>query len=238
MYLHGGAFVKGSLDSGDSNAWGIAAETGALVVSVDYRLAPENPYPAPLQDALSTLDHLAENAAAFDIDPMRIALWGDSAGANIAAGTSLMARDRGSNVPVAQVLVYGALSDECAGQSYEDFAELTPGHTTEACRRAWRNFLGDTPIAEATYAAPVKVADLKGVAPAFVHYAEYDPLADDSIEYVRRLSAAGVPATLRCAKNMIHGFLRARFSGSTAENEFALPCMFLRGIFAAKGPAS
>ena len=81
MYLHGGAFVKGSLDSGDSNAWGIAAETGALVVSVDYRLAPENPYPAPLQDALSTLDHLAENAAAFDIDPMRIALWGDSAGA-------------------------------------------------------------------------------------------------------------------------------------------------------------
>lgn len=233
MFLHGGGFVKGSLDSGDSNAWGIADETGAVVVSVDYRLAPEHVYPAAANDVLHVLDFLASEADRFGIDPARVALWGDSAGANIAAVACLMARGAARNVPIAQVLVYGVFSNDFSAQSYVDYGDLTPGHTTEACMRSWKAYLGGKEIEPGSFAAPLRVDDVAGVPPAFIHYAEYDPLADDSIAYAEKLSASGVPATLRCAQGMLHGFLRARFSGSTARNEFSLPCMFLRGMFAA-----
>lgn len=231
MFLHGGGFVKGSLDSGDSNAWGIADETSAVVVSVDYRLAPEHVYPAAANDVLHVLDYLSAEAGELRIDPSRIALWGDSAGANIAAVACLMGRRSLRHAPVAQVLVYGAFSNDFSAQSYVDYADLTPGHTTEACKRAWGFYLGGKDLEPGSFAAPALVDDVAGLPPAFIHYAEYDPLAGDSIVYAEKLTAAGVPTTLRCAKGMLHGFLRARFSGSTAANEFALPCMFLRGIF-------
>lgn len=232
MFLHGGGFVKGSLDSGDSNAWGVADQTGAVVISVDYRLAPEFPYPAALTDAYEALRYIAANAEALSIDKSRIALWGESAGANLAAGVSLLVRDKGGPGISAQVMEYGPFSDDFTSGSYQIHANAVPGITTAAIIESWPLYTGGKPAADLPYATPLKVENLQGLPPAFVHYAEIDPLADDSPKFAERLIAAGVPTTLRCAKGMIHGFLRARFSGTTAANEFSLPCMFLRGIFA------
>ena len=232
IFVHGGAFIKGSLDSGDGNAWGISDQTDAVVISVDYRLAPEFIYPAAVTDVYGVLCYIASHAAELGIDARRIALWGDSAGGNLAAAASLMARDKGEPVISAQVLVYPVLTDEQVSGSYVTYAD-SPGLTTAACKESWVQYLRGGRADGELYAAPLKTDDLRGLPPAFIHFAEIDPLADDSPAYSERLTAAGVPATLRCAKGMIHGFLRARFSGSTAANEFALPCMFLRGIFAA-----
>jgi acetyl esterase len=228
IFLHGGGFVKGSLDSGDSNAWGIADQTGAVVVSVDYRLAPEFIYPAAVHDAYAVLKALSENPQQFGIDGKRIAFWGESAGANIGAGATLYARDQGGVQVVAQVLIYGPFSDDYESQSRVDFAEgfgLTGGWGS------WDAYLGGKRPTSEPYAAPVKNPDLSGLPPALIHYAEFDILADDSVLYAERLKAAGSPVELRCAERMIHGFIRARFTGPTAAAEFAYPCDYLKRIF-------
>jgi acetyl esterase len=233
IFLHGGGFVKGSLDSADSNAWGVADETGAVVVSVDYRLAPDFPYPAALNDAYESLRYIAANAGALSIDNTRIGLWGESAGANLVAGTALMARDKNGPSICAQVMIYGPFTDDWTSESYRVHANTVPGLTTAGIHKAWPLYTGGKSGDDLFYASPAKVKNLGGLPPAFVHYAEIDPIADDSPLFAGRLAEAGVPTTLRCAKGMIHGFVRARFSGSTAANEFSLPCMYLRGIFAA-----
>ena len=232
MFLHGGAFVKGDLDSADGNAWGVADETGAVVISIDYRLAPEFPYPAALTDIYESLRYIAANADALGIDKARIALWGESAGANLVASLALFARDKGGPSVCAQVMIYGPFSNECTSDSYQVYANYIPGISTEGAKKMWPIYLGGKTGDDVHYATPLKIKNLEGLPPAFVHYAEIDPIADDSPQYAERLTAAGVPTTLRCAKGMIHGFLRARFTGTTAANEFSLPCMFLRGIFA------
>jgi acetyl esterase len=232
MFLHGGAFVKGSLDSGDSNAWGVADQTGAVVISVEYRLAPEFVYPAALIDAYEVLVFIVANAGVLGIDKTRIGLWGESAGANLVAGVSLLARDKDGPSISAQVMVYGGFSDDFTSQSYQIHANSVPGVTTAAIIESWALYTGGKPAGQVAYAFPLNIENLQGLPPAFLHYAEIDPLADDSPKFAARLIAAGVPTTLRCAKGMIHGFLRARFCGTTAANEFSLPCMFLRGVFA------
>lgn len=230
IFVHGGAFIKGSLDSGDGNAWGIADQTGAIVVSVDYRLAPEFRYPAALTDVYEVLRYLAANAEKLSIDKNRIAVWGESAGGNLSAAVSLMARDKGGPKIAAQVMIYPCLTNDASSPSYTIHADSV-GLTTAACVDAWKQYLGDKSADTEPYAAPLKNRNLQDLPPAFVHYAEIDPLSDDGPRYAERLVAAGVPTTLRCAEGMIHGFIRARFSGTTAANEFLLPCMFLRGIF-------
>jgi acetyl esterase len=235
IFLHGGGFVKGSLNSADSNAWGIADETGAVVISVDYRLAPDFPYPAALNDAYEVLEYIAANAGVLGIDKTRIGLWGESAGANLVAGVSLMARDKNGPHISAQVMVYGPFTDDWTADSYRVHATTVPGVTTAMWHKTWPLYTAGKSGDDLFYATPAKVKNLKDLPPAFIHYAEIDPVADDSPLYAGRLAEAGVPTTLRCAKGMIHGFLRARFSGSTAANEFSLPCMYLRGIFAAAG---
>lgn len=232
MFVHGGGFVKGDLDSADGNAWGIADQVGAVVISIEYRLAPEFVYPAALTDTYEALRYIAANADALGVDKGRIALWGESAGANLVAGLALLARDKGGPNACAHVMVYGLFSDDFTTESYRIHATSVPGVTTEGSKKVWPMYTGGKTGEDIHYATPLKVKDLKGLPPAFIHYAEIDPLADDSPLYAERLTAAGVPTTLRCAKGMIHGFLCARFAGTTAANEFSLPCMFLRGIFA------
>ncbi len=227
VYLHGGAFVKGSLDSGDSVAWGIADQVGAIVVTVDYRLAPENPFPAGVEDCYATVRHLAENSAEYGLNPARIALWGDSAGGNMAAATCLMARDRGGPDIAAQALSYPCLTDELTSHSYVRYNE-SPGLRTGYIDTCWSLYLGDRRPTGDAYAAPLKAGDLTGLPPAHIHFAEIDPLADDSRQYAERLAAAGASVVLRCAERMIHGFNRARFSGPGAAAEFAAPCAFLK----------
>jgi acetyl esterase len=227
LYLHGGAFIKGSLDSGDTIAWGVADQVGAVVVSLDYRLAPEHPFPAALEDCHAGLSHVAAHADELDIDPARIAVWGDSAGGNLAAALSLLARDRGGPALAAAALNYPCLTDVAVGGTYETYA-TSPGWTTAETDSSWTLYLGRQRPTDNPYAAPLKSKDLTRLPPTHIHIAEIDPLADDGRRYAERLAAAGSPVELRCAERMIHGFLRARFSGPDAAAEFARPCAFLR----------
>jgi acetyl esterase len=226
VYLHGGAFIKGSLDSGDSIAWGVADQTGFVVVSVDYRLAPEHPFPAGVEDCYAVLRHLAENGSRYGIDSTRLGVWGDSAGGNMAASVCLMARDRGGPAIRAQAINYPCLTDDLSAPAYRDMADA-PGVRTDSIDNAWNLYLGKGRPTTNGYAAPLKAADLSGLPPAHVHYAEYDCLADDARSYAARIAAAGGEVTLRSADRMIHGYLRARFTGPAAAAEFAAPCEFL-----------
>ena len=227
VYLHGGAFIKGSLDSGDTVAWGVADVAGVVVASVDYRLAPQHPFPAALEDCYAVVRRLAEQGESFGVRGDRLALWGDSAGGNLAAATCLLARDRGGPGIVAQALNYPCLTDELTSDSYRRYAE-SPGLRTANMDIAWSHYLGDRRPTDDPHAAPLKAADLSGLPPAHVHYAEIDPLADDARHYAERMTAAGNEVVLRCARRMIHGYLRARFSGEDAAEEFTNPCRFLR----------
>jgi acetyl esterase len=227
VYLHGGAFIKGSLESGDAIAWGVADQVGAVVISIDYRLAPEHPFPAALEDCHAGLGYIAAHAEELGVDSDRIGLWGDSAGGNLAAALCLLARDRGGPKVAAAALHYPCLTDELVGGSYEIYG-ASPGLTTATMETGWELYLaGDRPTRN-PYAAPLKATDLAGLPPTHIHIAEIDPLADDGRRYAGRLAAAGTPVELRCAKRMIHGFLRARFSGADAAAEFARPCAFLQ----------
>ena len=227
VYLHGGAFIKGSLDTGDTIAWGVADVAGVVVVSVDYRLAPQHPFPAGLEDCCSVVGHLAEHGERYGVRSDRLALWGDSAGGNLAAATCLVARDRGGPDIAAQALNYPCLTDELTSDSYRRYAE-SPGLRTANMDMGWSHYLGDRRPTGDPYAAPLKAEDLSRLPPAHIHYAEIDPLADDAVQFAKRLAAAGNEVVSRCARRMIHGFVRARFSGPDAAAEFARPCAFLR----------
>lgn len=227
LYLHGGGFVKGSLESGDVIAWGVAEQVGVVVISLDYRLAPEHPYPAALEDCYATANHIAAHGAGFGVDGTRLAVWGDSAGGNLAAALCLMARDRGGPRLIAQALNYPCLTDDVTSAAYRAYAH-SPGLTAASMDHNWGLYLaGHRPTRE-PYAAPLKAPDLAGLPPAHIHVAEIDPLADDGRAYAERLRAAGGAVELRIAERMIHGFLRARFAGPGGAAEFARPCGFLK----------
>ena len=227
LYFHGGGFMLGDLDSSHTVAWGIAEQVGVSVISVHYRLAPANPYPAAPEDAYAVLNHVVDNAATYDIDAARIATWGDSAGGNLATVVCLMSRDRGGPPLRAQIMVAGCFTDLVDSDSCREHADSV-GLTTASMDGFWSLYLGDRrPIAEA-YACPLKAEDLSGLPPAQVHIAEIDPLADDGRRYAKRLEEAGVDARLRTARGMIHGFLRARHMGPDTAAEFESDCAFMR----------
>lgn len=228
LYFHGGGFMKGDLDSSDTVAWGLAQETGAVVVSVDYRLAPEHAYPAAFDDCFSVLADVAKNAASYGVDPARVAVCGDSAGGNLAAAVALAARDRDGPAVAAQVLIYPCLTDETQDGSYRAHAE-TPGLTTSSMGAYWRWYLTEGKMpSDDPYAVPLKARNLAGLPRALVHVAEIDPLFDDGRRYAEKLKAADVATEFRCAKGMIHGFLRARLLGPASAAEFGAICGFLR----------
>ncbi|MCL2428332.1 MAG: alpha/beta hydrolase [Alphaproteobacteria bacterium] len=229
VYIHGGAFIKGSLDSGDPIAWGIADVTRLTVVSIDYRLAPENPFPCGVEDCFAAIQYILRHAAELGLDPHRIALWGDSAGANMAAASCLMARDRGRPNVAATVLVYPCLTDDLSAPTYRHFADAPV--PTSAMDRAWTLYLGARRPTQDPYAAPLKAKNLSSLPPTFVHVAEIDCLADDGRAYAAKLHADRTQAKLRVARRMIHGFLRARFTGADAAAEFRAPCDFIMSLF-------
>jgi acetyl esterase len=225
VYLHGGAFTKGNLDSGDPVAWGVSDHTGCVVVSVDYRLAPEHPFPAGVEDCYAVVLYLSREGARHGVDPERLAVWGDSAGGNMAAAVCLMARDRGTPSIRAQALNYAVLTDDVSAPAYRLYANAPV--TTASVDRAWDLYLGSRRPTSNPYAAPLKATNFANLPPAHVHLAEFDCLADDSRAYADRLAVAGNEVVLRTAPRMIHGYLRARFFGPDAAAEFAAPCNFL-----------
>jgi acetyl esterase len=232
IYVHGGSFVKGSLDSGDAVAWGVAEHVPAVVVSIDYRLSPEHPFPAAVEDCYAVLQYIARNASTLGVDANRIAIWGDSAGGGLGAALCLIARDRGGPPIAAQALNYPMLTDELTSPAYSMFAE-SPGARTAALDACWGLYLGEQRPTGNPYAAPLKARNLSSLPPAHIHVAEIDPLADDGRRYAQRLEQAGCSVELQVAERMIHGFLRARFFGPDSAREFARPCAFLARRLAA-----
>jgi acetyl esterase len=229
IYIHGGGFMKGDLDSSDTNAWGFSQDTGATVVSVDYRLAPEYPYPAAFDDCYGVLTWLAANGAEIDVDGARIAVVGDSAGGSLTAALALAARDRGGPKILGQAMIYPCTGLPPTSQSYIDNA-MGPGLTTSAMASYYELYLSRSVDRADFYAMPDRATDLTNLPPAYVHVAALDPIRDDGRVYASKLALAGQEVTFREAKGMIHGFMRARLRGPAARAEFDAICAFLRGI--------
>ncbi|MBH1966045.1 MAG: alpha/beta hydrolase [Comamonadaceae bacterium] len=233
LFFHGGSYVAGSPQSHDFISASIAHNTGASVISVHYRRAPENPYPAPTEDCYAALCWAAENAERLGIDASRIGVAGDSAGGSLAAVCTLLARDRGGPAIAHQTLIYPGLG---AGRETHSFR-----HNTEdlflkpaGVEFAQRAFLGDAePDA---YSSPLRHPSLAGLPPAYVLAAELDPLHDDGLLYVDKLKAAGVAATLRSAPGMVHGFIRARRWSKVAQAEFEAMCAEMRHALGLPAP--
>lgn len=205
LFLHGGGWVVGTIDQYDHLARALAVKTGCSVLSVGYRLAPEHPYPAGLEDSYSALEWLAANAADLGVDASRLAVAGDSAGANLAAVVALVARDRSGPALRHQLLIYPVTNRRCDTPSYveNDRYFLTP----DMMRWFWKQYVGDRGAGDTPLAAPADIANLAGLPPATVITAEFDPLRDEGEEYAFALARAGVPAELVRAPGMIHGFI-------------------------------
>lgn len=215
LYLHGGGFVTGDLDIHDFRCRSLARAANCLLVSLDYRLAPEQPFPAAADDAYAALEWLSAKAADLGGDPSRLAVAGDSSGGNIAAAAALMARDRGRPRLALQVLTCPMLDRGLDTPSMREFADgyVLGRADADWC---WSHYLSADDDAADPYACPAHAPDLAGVAPALVVTAELDPLRDEGEEYARRLVEAGVPVRVHRYPGMIHSFVDFEQSLSAA----------------------
>ena len=206
VYIHGGGFVLGNLDMSDAHLLRLADELGVVIVSVDYRLAPEHPFPAPVEDCYAALKWTATKAGELGIDPQRLGIGGESAGGGLTAGTALLARDRGGPELCFQYLGIPELDDRLDTESMRDYVD-TPLWNRPNAIFSWTSYLGTEPGGAdvSPYAAPARATDLSGLPPAFVTTCQYDPLRDEGIEYARRLAHAGVPTELRHYPATFHG---------------------------------
>ncbi len=206
LQIHGGGFIVGSVESEHAGAVLTAANLGAVLVSVEYRLAPEHPYPAGLHDCYAALSFLHAEAAALGVDPERIALMGASAGGGLAAATALLARDRGGPPVCFQMLHIPELDDRLETPSMQKFVD-SPLWNRPLAAKSWQFYLGDlcgkgdVPI----YAAPARATDLAGLPPAYVSTAENDPLRDEGIAYASAMLQAGVSVELHQFPGTFHG---------------------------------
>jgi acetyl esterase/lipase len=205
VYMHGGGFVYGTAADAVRAAGRLVPELGATVISVEYRLAPEHPFPAGFDDCYAALVWTAENAASFGCDPARLAVMGPSAGGCLAAATALRARDQRGPAIALQCLQIPALDDRRTSHSartIEDprFVSASSAHVT------WDAYLGRDRSSVSPYAAPPRAADLSGLPPAYVQTCELDPYRDDGIDYARRLMEAGVSTELYNVPGAFHAF--------------------------------
>ena len=205
LWIHGGGYVLGDVEGDDGTARQLAKAIDCAVVSVEYRLAPEHPFPAPLEDCYAALRWLSREANMLGVDPNRVAIAGASAGGGLAAGLALLARDRGELEVCFQLLIYPMIDDR----------ELTPSSVTDPRvwnrqnnRKGWRAYLGREPGGDGVspYAAAARAVDLAGLPPAYLPVGELDLFLDENIDYAQRLVRAGTPAELHVYRGAYHGF--------------------------------
>lgn len=206
VYFHGGGWVLGSLETHDAICRALANEAGCVVVAVDYRLAPEHPFPQGLQDCQAVVRWVRESSEELGVDGERVAVGGDSAGGNLAAAVANSNRDENAKPLCHQLLIYPVIDAEQGTESYRENSE---GYllTALGMKRFWDLYLGDSDASKSTLASPARVTDLSRLPPATVITAQYDPLRDEGEIYAERLKAAGNQVALRRWDGVFHGFV-------------------------------
>ncbi|GAA3667692.1 alpha/beta hydrolase [Nonomuraea antimicrobica] len=206
-WIHGGGMILGAPEMDDAMMAGYAERLGLVVVSVDYRLAPEHPYPAPVEDCYAGLVWTAKHTAELGIDPSRLAVGGASAGGGLAAATALLARDRGGPEIAFQLLVCPMLDDRNITPSSHQFAEAVTWDRASNVF-GWTALLGDRVGTDDVppYAAPARATDLSGLPPAFVDVGELEVFRDECVDYARRLAQAEVSTEFHLYPGAFHGF--------------------------------
>jgi acetyl esterase/lipase len=204
IYFHGGAFVVGDLELEHPRCLEMAYETAAVVIAVDYRLAPEHPFPAAFEDCWNVLTWVMEGGG-LGIDPTRVAVAGASAGGALAAAVCLRARDLGSRAPCFQLLIYPVLDDRMTTRSMVEYFDI-PGWSGRNSQHMWKHYLGKECHHTSPYAAPARATRLEGVARAYVMTADLDALRDEGIAYATRLISDGVSTEFHHYPGAFHGF--------------------------------
>lgn len=207
VYFHGGGWVLGNLENTDASCRALTNMAQCLVISVDYRKAPEHRFPAALDDAYAAAQWVIENAASIDSDPQRVAVGGESAGGNLAAVVCLRARDQGDPMPIYQALIYPVTNYAFDTLSYEENTDNIV-LSRDTMRWFWQQYLPDEQAGQQPYASPLRAPDLSGLPPAVIITAEYDPLRDEGEAYAQRLRDAGVPVVSSRYTGMPHLFFR------------------------------
>ena len=228
LHIHGGGFVIGNLDSEQGACIALCRGLGVVIVSVDYRLAPETPYPGPLEDCYAALQWTSSNATALQIDPARLAVFGQSAGGGLAAAVALLARDRGGPTLCFQYLGIPELDDRLQTASMQRFVD-TPMWNRPNAELSWDFYLGDQYQRGADdvpyHAAPARAEDLSGLPPAYINTMEFDPLRDEGVAYAVKLMRDGVNTELHSFPGTFHGsslFSSARISRRESAEMFAV----------------
>ncbi|GAB3590965.1 hypothetical protein GCM10027446_07430 [Angustibacter peucedani] len=228
VFLHGGGWVQGGLRGYDAVCGQVASRLGALVVSVDYRLAPEHVFPAAVEDCFDVTTWVAEHAGELDVDPDRVVVMGDSAGGNLSAVVAQLARDAGGPALAAQVLVYPGVDGTMSSASIDELA-----HAPVLTRQKIEDFLalyhpsGDRrdPVL-----SPLHAADLRGLPPALVLTADHDPLRDEGEAYADALLAAGVAVRRTRYRDVPHGFLSFPGAAASGDRPLGEICAWLREV--------
>jgi acetyl esterase/lipase len=230
VYFHGGGWVVGDLDTHDSTCRFLARAADVLVLAVDYRLAPEHPFPAAVDDALAAFAWAAREAGALGADPARVAVAGDSAGGNLAAVVAGQARPR----PCAQLLVYPVTDVSTKHPSYRTFAD---GYFLTEREMDWYrdHYLSERAAAGDPRVSPLLAGDLSGLPPAIVATAGFDVLRDEGEAYARRLEEAGVPVSARRYGGLVHGFANATGASTAARAAMSEAARLLADVLARAG---
>ncbi len=216
VFFHGGGWVIGNLETVDALCRVMTNAARCIVASVNYRHAPEHRFPIPAEDAYAATQWVAGHAATFNGDAVRLAVGGSSAGANLAAVVALMARDRGAPPLTHQLLIVPVTDHRAKTASYRENAEGY-GLTAGMMRWYWNHYVRSEMDGNNPYASPLRAPDLRGLPPAFVATAEFDPLRDEGEAYAARLRADGVPTAWKRYEGMIHGFLGPQANADMAE---------------------
>lgn len=234
VYFHGGGWVVGSLDSGHSGCGFLAAHANVTVFAIDYRLAPEHPFPAGIDDATAAFRWIRDNAESLGIDPHTIAVGGDSAGGNFAAVVSIDTKNDAEGAPAFQLLFFPVTDLSTKHPSYELFAD---GYFLTEAQMDWYkgHYLARAEDAGNPRVSPLLARDLAGLPPAYVAVSGFDVLRDEGLAYAARLREAGVPVTTRNHSGHIHGFVNSTGVGTTSASAMREASQALRDGLRAAG---